>query len=116
MNPDKQVEQVTRKFNIATVQYPINWDEYLKIVHESAAGDPTKPETHLTVNGYVVVHGPGCYNHGIMITGEPTNMDRFVNMLALVLQPGKYSEAHIDDPAVKDGQFERCERAGKTPN
>lgn len=95
-----------KKYCIATVQYPINWEPFLDIVRSSleSAGTGNK------LLAYVVVDGRGCYNHGIMLEKEE---DKFIEAICMVLQPGKWSSVRDDDPAVKEGMFERCERQNK---
>lgn len=96
---------MANKYVIATVQYPVNWPEFLACIRGAL-----QPEDALL--GYVVVPGPGCYNHGVMIGGP--NHAEIAKMLAMVLQPGKYASVPDDDPAVEEGKFERCERLSKS--
>jgi hypothetical protein len=93
------------KYNIATVCYPTNFDAFLKCIR-----DALQPEDKLL--GYVVVEGPGCYNHGVMVEG-PTS-EALIHSITLALQPGKYSLTSDSDPAVNEGAFTCCPRANQS--
>lgn len=54
----------------------------------------------------MVVDGPGCYNHGVMLSGPAEAQVKFAEMLCIALQPGKYCQAADGDPAVAEGVFE----------
>lgn len=88
------------KFNIATVCRPKDFDGFLQHVRNSVGEGP------LELLGYVVVDGPGCYNHGVMLEGPEDHQKMFIETLCYALQPGKYSLAPDDDPAVSEGVFE----------
>ena len=55
--------------------------------------------------GYVVGYGRNCNNHGIMLSGNEADQERFITQLTMALMPAKYSRADDDDPAVNEGDF-----------
>jgi hypothetical protein len=88
------------KYCIATVQKPLSQEHFSKLVEmvKSSAAEGGN-----TLQGLVIVPGQGCWNWGVMLDGP--DEERFMESLTLVLQPGKYSRAPDDDPAVSEGVF-----------
>lgn len=86
------------KICIATPKYPLNFESFITAAKASAA------EGGNVITGYVVVQGPGCWNHGVIIEGD--DEEGFAQALAIALMPSKWCIVDDDDPAVVEGQFE----------
>lgn len=82
---------------IATTKRPNNFESFLTQVKASAEGGRNR------ILGYVVVPGPGCWNHGVMIDGP--DCVRFLNSLTMALMPAKWNTVPDNDPAVEAGMF-----------
>lgn len=85
------------KFVIATTAKPRNFEEFVSVVRDMATCYGCE------LLGYVVVGGPGCYNHGLCLQGH--NAEQLVSSICMQLQPAKYSFVPEDDPAVDPGVF-----------
>lgn len=97
------MERTNSKYVIATSKRPGKTDpefnQFLSEVKSIAA------QRDVEVLGYVLVPGPGCWNHGMLLEGLPAATAGFAESLSICLMPAKYSEVSLDDPAVTEGQF-----------
>lgn len=82
---------------IATSKAPTDFNAYLGAVKQMAE------ELNVTILGYTVVYGLGCYNHGIMLEGD--NSEQFMNQLTMALMPARWSKVADNDPAIDNNQF-----------
>lgn len=90
---------------IATYKKPLSQENFrtlVEIIRDSMA------EGQLTLQGLVVLPGPGCWNYGLMFNGDKNEAENFLNQVTMQLL-GKWNFVSDDDPAVIEGQFEFIE-------
>ena len=83
---------------IATNLTPSNFDEFLDAVKMLST------EYDVVIQGYVVVPGSSCANHGMILEGGDTN--KFLDALTMAMMPARWTIVPDDDSAVSIGQFE----------
>jgi hypothetical protein len=84
---------------IATTKTPTDFELFLELVRDVAQAN------NVAIQGYSIVAGLTCANHGLLIDGTNDACEDFLNLLARALMPARWSRVLDDDLGVVLGQF-----------
>jgi hypothetical protein len=89
-------DKVMTGWCIATTKRASDWEQFLVEI----AGFFT--HVGLELKSYIIVDGPGCYNHGILVEGDKGKAEKAIENLTIQYGPiAKYSGGHD----LKAGEF-----------
>ena len=71
---------------------PGTFDDFCRSLDAAAA------DFKVHILGYLLVNGPGCYNHALDVKGDDADCERFGNALCLALMPAKWCETQDSIP------------------